>query len=52
MTPNKIEITMKKAEPVYWSNLEISAEKLEAITKLNLNAVKRTGVEPVDLSDL
>ncbi|CAG7817940.1 unnamed protein product [Allacma fusca] len=52
MTPNKIEITMKKTEPFHWSTLEISPEKLEAIKALNLNAVKITGVEPVDLDDL
>jgi cysteine/histidine-rich domain-containing protein len=52
MTPNKIEITMKKAEPQHWSSLEISPERLEAIRTLNANTVKSTGVEPVDLDDL
>lgn len=54
MTPMKIEIKLKKAEPVYWSNLNIPDSTLRSAAKGEENAEehKNVGVDPVDLSDL
>ena len=54
MTPMKIEIKLKKAEPVHWSNLNISNEALKSLVENNVEEQnhKSVGVDPVDLSDL
>jgi hypothetical protein len=52
MTPMKIEVKMKKAEPVKWSGLDIPKSQLEQIVLQKDEEIKNVGVEPVDLSDL
>jgi len=54
MTPMKIEIKLRKAEPVYWSNLNIPSSTLRSAVKDEETAEehKSVGVDPVDLSDL
>ncbi len=54
MTPMKVEIKLRKAEPVHWTNLNIPEEVLERTNKTEREAEehKNVGVDPVDLSDL
>lgn len=54
MTPMKVEVKLKKAEPVHWTNLNISEESLKRNIQAEKNEEehKNVGVDPVDLSDL
>lgn len=53
MTPMKVEIKLKKAEPVHWANLNVDELVLQRIDKVEQEAEhKCVGVDPVDLSDL
>jgi len=52
MTPMKIEIKMKKAEPVKWASLDIPKSKIQETVAQEEEGIKSVGVEPVDLSDL
>jgi len=54
MTPMKIEIKMKKAEPVKWSSLDIPQGKGDRIINAENEGEesKNVGVDALDLSDL
>lgn len=52
MTPMKLEVKLKKAEPVSWKNLSLPKETVSKKAEEEPKNEYSVGVEPLDLSDL
>lgn len=52
MTPMKVELKLKKAEPVSWKNLSLPKELINKPVPDQVKDEYSAGVDPLDLSDL